>query len=160
VVFRPQIGANLDLGGRRIDPFEAGAGLAWPRLTQMGEGSMGLMDRYKDAAGQAKQAMGSSNLGAGDMGEMMEMQKRYQRLNELGIQRRATIESLSETGRRDMGGSPEYEFALTIAGEGGDAYQATIKQFMHPDQLQHFPAGKEVGVKVDPDDPTVAVLWG
>ncbi len=121
---------------------------------------MGFMDKYKDAAGQAKQAMGSGNLGAGDMGEMMEMQKRYQRLNESGIQRRATIDSLSETGRRDMGGSPEYEIALTIAAADDDAYRATIKQFMHPDQLQHFPVGKEVGVKVDPDDPALAVLWG
>lgn len=66
--------------------------------------------------------MQGGNLGAGDMGEMMEMQKRYQKLNESGIQRRPTI-----------------------------------KQFMHPDQLQHFPVGKDVGVKVDPEDPTVAV---
>lgn len=121
---------------------------------------MGFMDKYKDAAAQGKQAMQSGNLGAGDMGEMMEMQKRYQKLNESGIQRRATIDSMNETGRKDVGGSPEYEIALTITPEGGEPYTATIKQFMHPDQLQHFPVGKDIGVKVDPEDPTVAVLWG
>lgn len=121
---------------------------------------MGFMDKYKDAAKQAQDAMGSGNLGAGDMDEMMEMQKRYQKLNESGIQGRATIDSMNETGREDMGGSPEYEIALTIAPEGGEPYKTTIKQFMHPDQLQHFPVGKDVGVKVDPEDPKVAVLWG
>lgn len=110
---------------------------------------MGLMDQFKKGG----------NLGAGDMGEMMELQKKYARLNEVGVERRATITSLKETGRKDFGGSPEYEFVLQIQGDGG-AYEATILQFMLPDQLKLFPQGKEIAVKVDPDDPNSAIIWG
>ena len=121
---------------------------------------MGFMDKFKDAAQQAQDAMqSSSGVGAGDMGEMQEMQQRYQKLNASGIERRATITAMDETGRKDFGGSPEYSVALRIQGEDGP-YETTINQFMHPDQLQHFPVGKEIGVRVDPDDPNVAVLWG
>ena len=33
-------------------------------------------------------------------------------------------------------------------------------QQLQKDQAKLYSVGKEVGVKVDPDDPNVAVLWG
>jgi hypothetical protein len=117
---------------------------------------MGFMDQFK----QAKDAMGGGNLGKGDMGDMMEMSERYNKLAQSGIQRQAKITSLQETGRKDIGGSPEYSIALEISGEDGSTYSTTITQFLHPQNVEHFQEGREVGVKVDPDDPGNAVVWG
>ena len=106
---------------------------------------MGFMDKLK--------------MGMGG-GGMTEARDRYVKLNEVGVQRRATITSLSETGRSDFGGSPEFDIGLRIAPEDGEPYETTIKQFMQKDQAGLYSVGQEVGVKVDPDDPSVAVLWG
>jgi hypothetical protein len=117
---------------------------------------MGFMDQFK----QAKDAMGSGNIGTGDMAEMKEMSERYNKLAQSGVQRQAKITSMKETGRKDFGGSPEYEIGLEISGDDGSSYQISINQFLHPQNVEHFEVGKEVGVKVDPDDPNVAVVWG
>jgi hypothetical protein len=117
------------------------------------------MDQYKDMAQQAQQAMQSGG-GMGDTAELMKMQERYNKLAQSGIERKGRIISRAETGRADVGGSPEYEFKLEITPEGGDPYEATVLQFIHPQNVEHFPEGKELTVKVDPEDPTNAVLWG
>jgi hypothetical protein len=117
------------------------------------------MDQYKDMAQQAQQAMQSGG-GMGDTAELMKMQERYNKLAQSGIERKGRIISRAETGRADVGGSPEYEFKLEITPEGGEPYEATVLQFIHPQNVEHFPEGKELTVKVDPEDPTNAVLWG
>ena len=124
---------------------------------------MSFMDQYKDMAQQAQQqaqqAMGSS-AGMGDAAELMKMQERYNKLAQSGVERKGKIISRSETGRADVGGSPEYEFKVEITPEDGDPYEATILQFVHAQNVEHFPEGKELTLKVDPDDPGNAVLWG
>jgi hypothetical protein len=35
-----------------------------------------------------------------------------------------------------------------------------VLQFIHPQNVEHFPEGKELTVKVDREEPTNAVLWG
>lgn len=120
------------------------------------------MDQYKDMAQQAQQAMQSGGAAAsmGDTAELMQMQERYNKLAQSGIERKGKILSAHETGRADVGGSPEYEFKLEITPDGGEAYEATVLQFLHPQNVEHFQEGKELTVKVDPEDPTSAVLWG
>ena len=113
---------------------------------------MGFMDKLKQGAQQAQMGMGG--------GGMTEARDRYMKLNKSGVDRRAAITSLSETGRKDIGGSPEFDIGLRITPEDGEPYETTIKQFMQKDQAKLYSVGKEVGVKVDPDDPNVAVLWG
>jgi hypothetical protein len=117
------------------------------------------MDKYKDMADQAQQAMQGS-AGMGDASEMMKMQERYNRLAQNGIERKGKILSRRETGRADVGGSPEYEFKVEVTPDGGEPYEATVLQFVHAQNLEHFPEGKELTVKVDPEDPNSAVLWG
>jgi hypothetical protein len=121
------------------------------------------MDKYKDMADQAQQqaqqAMGSS-AGMGDAAELMKMQERYNKLAQSGIARKGKILSRRESGRADVGGSPEYEFKVEVSPDGGEPYEATVLQFSHPQNVEHFPEGKELTVKVDPEEPTNAVLWG
>jgi hypothetical protein len=123
---------------------------------------MGLMDQYKDMAQQAQQAMQGQGGAPGmdDAAELMKMQEKYNKLAQSGIERQGKILASQETGRADVGGSPEYEFKVEITPDGGDPYEATILQFVHPQNVEHFPVGKELTVKVDPEDPTNAVLWG
>jgi hypothetical protein len=117
------------------------------------------MDQYKDMAQQAQQAMQSSS-GMGDAAELMKMSERYNKLAQSGIERKGKILSRRETGRADVGGSPEYEFQVEVTPDGGEPYQATVLQFIHPQNVEHFPEGKELTVKVDPENPQDAVLWG
>jgi hypothetical protein len=126
---------------------------------------MGLMDQYKDMAQQAMQGQaGQGAPGAppdmSDAAEMMEMSERYAKLAQSGIERKGKILASKETGRADVSGSAEYEFEVEITPDGGEPYKATILQFVHPQNVEHFPVGKELTVKVDPEDPTNAVLWG
>jgi hypothetical protein len=121
------------------------------------------MDQYKDMAQQAQQAMQGGQgaaPGMGDAAELMQMQEKYNKLAQSGIERKGKILSSKQTGRADVGGSPEYEFEVEITPDGGEPYKATILQFVHPQNVEHFPEGKELTVKVDPEDPTNAVLWG
>jgi hypothetical protein len=117
---------------------------------------MGFMDQFK----QGREAIGAGNLSKGDMGDMMEMQERYAKLAQIGIERRAKITSLSETGRKDFGGSPEFAIGLEISGEDGSTHATTINQFMHPQNTGQFEVGSKIAVRVDPEDPDNAVLWG
>jgi hypothetical protein len=117
------------------------------------------MDKYKDMAQQAQDAMQSGSM-PGDAGELMKMQEKYNKLAQSGIERKGKILSRRETGRADVGGSPEYEFKVEVTPDGGEPYEATVLQFIHLQNVEHFPEGKELTVKVDPEDPQNAVLWG
>jgi len=123
---------------------------------------MGFMDQYKDMAQQAQQAQGGQGAppGMDDTAEMMKMAEKYNKLAQSGIERKGKILAGQGTGRTDVGGSLEYEFKVEITPDGGEPYEATIQQFVHPQNVEHFPVGKELTVKVDPEDPTNAVLWG
>ena len=70
---------------------------------------MGFMDQFKDAM----------NTGAPSAADMEKMQQ-ITRLNEVGVEHPATITSLGKTGRTDPGGV-EYEIAVDVQPEGGDA---------------------------------------
>ena len=115
---------------------------------------MGFMDKLKGAAEKAQAAM---PVGANE--EQIRQANRANKLAKAGVETRAHIESMTETGNSDATGSTEYEFALTISPNGGgDSYSATTRQYIHPSAS--FTAGQDVTVKVDPDDPGEAILWG
>jgi hypothetical protein len=94
-----------------------------------------------------------------DAQEQIHQANRANKLAKGGLETRARIDSMTETGSADATGSKEHEFALTISPNGGgSSYPATTRQYIHPSAS--FSAGQDVTVKVDPDDCCEAILWG
>jgi hypothetical protein len=110
---------------------------------------MGFMDKVK---GTAKQAMSPG-------GQMAERDK-IMKINQSGVEARATVDSMQETGTQ-LGGGHQIDFQLTVhpAG-GGPDYQVTTSQSLHDATLQGIAQGGDVVVKVDPDDPQSLMVWG
>jgi hypothetical protein len=117
---------------------------------------MGLLDRVKHAAESAQAA--TSKVGIGASAEQMALANRAQKLMKVGVDTPAHIDSMTSTGNTDTPGGTEYNIALTISPAGGSAYQTTINQYTYPSNP--FTEGEDVKVKVDPDDPNVAMLFG
>ena len=110
---------------------------------------MGFLDKLK---GPAQQAMNPS-------GQAAERDK-IMKINQSGVEARATVNSMKETGTQ-LGGGHQMEFDLTVHPAGGGAdYNASVSQSMHDASLQGIAEGGEVTVKVDPDDPQSIMVWG
>jgi hypothetical protein len=119
---------------------------------------MGFMDKVKDAANQASKGMGmGTGMGVGDQAGY---QQRAMKLNQSGVNTPATITAVTETGNTDMGGSTEVAFEVEVRPEGGAPYAASFKQFMMAGSMNSLAAGREVTVRVDPDDPNSMMYWG
>ena len=117
---------------------------------------MGLLDRVKSAAESAQAA--TSKFGVGASAEQMALANRAQRLMKVGVDTPGRIDSMTSTGNTDTPGGTEYNISLTISPAGGEAYQATINQYIYPSNP--FQTGEDVKVKVDPEDRNVAMLFG
>lgn len=117
---------------------------------------MGFMDRLKGAAESAQAA--TSKVGVGASAGQMALANRAQKLNSVGIDTPAHIDSMTSTGNTDTPGGTEYEITLTVAPAGGTAYEVTMNQYVYPQNP--FTEGEDVVVKVDPDDPNVAMIFG
>jgi hypothetical protein len=110
---------------------------------------MGFMDKMK---GTAKQAMSPG----AQMGERDKIMK----INESGVEARATVDSMQETGTQ-FGGGHQIDFQLTVhPADGGADYQVSTSQSLHDATLQGIAQGGDVVVKVDPDDPQSLMVWG
>jgi len=110
---------------------------------------MGFLDKMK---GTAKQAMSP--------GAQMGERDKIQRINQSGVDTRATVNSMRETGTQ-LGGGHQIEFELTVHPAGGGAdYAVSTEQSMHDVTLQGIAEGGEVTVKVDPEDPQSLLVWG
>jgi hypothetical protein len=109
---------------------------------------MGFLDKVK---GTAKQAFDP----AGQKGE----RDKIMRINESGVEARATVDSMRETGTQ-LGGGHQIEFELTVHAASGDDYQVSTEQSVHDVTLQGIVEGGQVVVKVDPDDPQSLLVWG
>ena len=109
---------------------------------------MGFMDKLK---GTAKQAMNPSAQ-AGERDKIM-------RINQVGVETPATVNSMREVGTQ-LGGGHQIEFELTVHPVGGTDYQASVSQSMHEATLQGVAEGGNVTVKVDPDNPQSLMVWG
>ncbi|HWW66395.1 MAG TPA: hypothetical protein VNY83_00285 [Solirubrobacterales bacterium] len=109
---------------------------------------MGFLDKVK---GTAKQAVNPG-------GQMKERDK-ITRINQSGVEARATVDAMREVGTQ-LGGGHQIEFELTVhPAEGGD-YRVSTSQSMHEQTLQGVAEGGEIVVKVDADDPQSLLVWG
>ena len=109
---------------------------------------MGFLDKLK---GTAKQAVSP--------GGQMEERDKIAKINQSGVEARATVDSMREVGTQ-LGGGHEIEFELTVHPAQGDDYAVSTSQSMHEQTLQGVSEGGEVIVKIDPDDPKALLVWG
>lgn len=116
---------------------------------------MGFMDRFKGAA-ESVQAK-TSGMGIGASAEQIELANRAKKLRSAGVDTPAHIDSMSATGNTDTPGGTEYNITLTVSPAGGEAYQVTTNQYTYPSNP--FNDGENVSVKVDPDDPSVLMIF-
>jgi hypothetical protein len=118
-------------------------GATWKGVT------VGFLDKLK---GTAKQAVNP-------MGQASERDK-IMKINQSGVETRATVNTMQETGTQ-FGGGHQIDFDLTVHPAGGGAdYQVHVSQSLHDATLQGIEQGKDVIVKVDPDDPQSLLVWG
>ena len=117
---------------------------------------MGFMEKLKGAAESAQAA--TSKVGVGASASQMDLANRAKKLMNEGVDTPAHIDSMESTGNSDKPGGTEHLITLTITPAAGDAYQATINQYIYPSAP--FATGDEVTVKVDPADPNVAMIFG
>jgi|SRR5919204_4844876 hypothetical protein len=109
---------------------------------------MGFLDKVK---GTAKQAMNPA-------AQKSERDK-IMRINQSGVEARATVRAMRETGTQ-LGGGHQIEFELTVHPTSGEDYPVSIEQSMHDAALRGIAEGGQVVVKVDPDDPQSLLVWG
>ncbi len=114
------------------------------------------MDRLKGPAESAQAA--TSKVGVGASAGQMELANRAKKPMNEGVDTPAHIDSMESTGNTDTPGGTEHVIALTIRPAAGDAYQATINQYIYP--AAPFSPGDDVTVKVDPSDPNAAMIFG
>jgi hypothetical protein len=109
---------------------------------------MGFLDKVK---GTAKQAMSP--------GAQMGERDKITRINQSGVDARATVNSMRETGTQ-LGGGHQIDFELTVHPANGEDYTVNTSQSMHDATLQGVVEGGDVTVKVDPEDPQSLLVWG
>jgi hypothetical protein len=109
---------------------------------------MGFLDKVK---GTAKQALNPVGM-AGERDKIM-------RINKVGVQTPATVDSMREVGSQ-LGGGHQMEFDLTVHPEGASDYQVHLSQSMHDATLKGVAEGGRVIVKVDPENPQSVLVWG
>jgi hypothetical protein len=117
---------------------------------------MGFLDRAKKAAESAQAA--TSKIGIGANAGQMDLANRAQKLMKSGVDTPAQIDSMTATGNTDTPGGSEHVIVATVSPAGGAPYEATFNQYIYPSAP--FAAGEAVIVKVDPDDPTVVMIFG
>jgi hypothetical protein len=114
------------------------------------------MDRVKSAAESAQAA--TSKVGVGASGDQIALANRAKKLMDSGIDTPATIDSMTPTGNTDTPGGSENVITATAQPNGGEPYQLTFNQYIYPSAP--FATGDAVTLKVDPDDPTAAMIFG
>jgi hypothetical protein len=117
---------------------------------------MGFMDKLKGAAESAQAA--TSKVGVGASRGQMDLANKAKRLTDVGVDTPARIDSMTSTGNTDAPGGTEYMITLTVKPASGEAYQATINQYVYPSNP--FSEGQDVNVRVDPEDSTTVMIWG
>ena len=117
---------------------------------------MGFMDRVKQAA-EGVQAQ-TSKVGVGASAGQMGLANKAKKLMDSGVDTPAHIDSMTSTGNTDKPGGTEHIIKLTVSPPGGAPYEVEINQYIYPSAP--FSAGESVILKVDPDDSSVAMIFG
>jgi hypothetical protein len=109
---------------------------------------MGFLDKLKGTAKQAMNPVGQ----AGERDTIM-------RINKVGVQTTATVNSMKEVGTQ-LGGGHQIDFDLTVHPDGGADYDVHVSQSLHDATMQGVAEGGKILVKVDPEDPQSLLVWG
>ena len=116
---------------------------------------MGFMDKLKGAA-ESVQAQ-TSKVGVGANRDQMDLANRAKKLMTDGVDTPATIDSMEPTGATDAPGGAENVITVTATAPGEGSRQITFNQYIYP--AAPFAVGDSVTIKVDPDDPNVAMIF-
>lgn len=109
---------------------------------------MGFFDKVK---GTAKQAVHPQ--------DQLAERSRIMRINEFGVDTRATVVAVREVGKQ-FGGGVQVEFDLDVHPEGGASYLVSTSQAMLEGAMKGIAVGGDILVKVDPEDPQALLVWG
>ena|SRR5256885_13220212 len=109
---------------------------------------MGFLDKVKGTAKQAVNPVGQKD-----------ERDKIMRINQSGVEARATVNSMRETGTQ-LGGGHQIAFELVVHPSTGEDYSVSTEQSMHDATLQGIVEGGEVVVKVDSSDPHALLVWG
>jgi hypothetical protein len=125
---------------------------------------MGFMDRMKDAAAQAQEAAKGAGqaMSEGMSSDTQATAAKMQKLAQAGVERKATLQSMTATGKTAIGGGIEHTLTVEVHPDDGDPYTASFNQDLIQQSVDAFQqkVGREITVKVDPDDPQSMVAWG
>jgi hypothetical protein len=117
---------------------------------------MGFMDKLKGAA-ESVQAQ-TSKVGVGADRGQMDLANRAKKLMNEGVDTPAKIDSMEPTGATDTPGGAENVITATVNPGGAGERALTFNQYIYPSAP--FNAGDSVTLKVDPADPSVAMIFG
>lgn len=84
-------------------------------------------------------------------------QQKVMHLTQVGVPGTATITAIRQTGTF-VNENPECDLDLQVTVGGGAPYAATVRQTLAMVAIPHFQPGKEVPVKVDPQDPQSMII--
>lgn len=127
---------------------------------------MGFMDKFKDAAQQAQEAVkagGGSVANMGGVGGVSDTAAKTNKIAQQGVKHPAILKGMRETGGKDpLSGGVDYELEVEVRPTGGEPYSATFTQQIITQSADGYKQkiGGEIVVNVDPDDPQSMLLWG
>lgn len=91
------------------------------------------------------------------MQQMQQEQALVTRMMTVGIVGQGVITALRDTGVQ-VNMQPQFEIDLTVTVPGKDPYPVTIKRVVQMSAIPMYQPGAVFPVKVDPDDPSVAII--
>jgi hypothetical protein len=100
-----------------------------------------------------------AGMGNVDMAEMMAYRDRTTRINANGVEGAATILAVRNLGPGTAGVGTKMEFDLSVTAGPGSPRNITIKQEMMGDQSAYTP-GSGLTIKINPENPDEALVWG
>jgi hypothetical protein len=125
---------------------------------------MGFMDKMKQAAQQAGDTAkaGGQAMREGMSPETAATAAKMNKLATDGVEQKATLVSMTPTGKTSVGGGIEHTLVVKVHPVGGEDYSCTFTQDLIQGSVDAFQqkVGEEITVKVDPDDPQSMVAWG
>lgn len=125
---------------------------------------MGFMDKMKDAASQAADAAkaGGQTMKDGMSPDTAATAAKMQKIATSGVEQKATLTSMTATGKTALGGGIEHTLVVEVKPAGGEPYSCTFNQDLIQGSVDAFQQkiGQEITVKVDRDDPQSMVAWG
>ena len=141
---------------------EFGAAKQQQAMQQAGMGGMGgydPMEAMRQAGMDPNAAVVGAMANPGDVQEQIATRDRIQRLNQSGVAGAATVIGVRALGTTAGGVGTDTEVDLKVTEGPGAPQMITVKQSMIGDS-DWYQVGKAVTLKIDPADPSQALLVG